>query len=326
LVTPAPPRSRAGNRATAVRWAQILRRLGHRVSLGVLYDGAPYDCMIALHAHRSASAIREFRHLHPAKALIVALTGTDIYHFIHTDPSTTLASMERADVLVGLHAQVHEALPETMRAKVRVILQSAAPLGRAPSPPSKAFQVCVIGHLREEKDPMLTAVAARALPAESRLRVVHLGRALDDQWALRARREMEENPRYRWRGEVPHWEVRRILSRSHLMTLTSKMEGGANVVSEAIVAGVPVLSAGIPGSVGLLGRDYPGYFPPGDAESLAALLWQAERDREYLAALKARCALLGPHFRPQAEAAAWAELLGKLGNRAESHSEPSPNP
>ena len=49
LITPAPPRSRAGNRATAARWANILRRLGtQRRNLCRLqrqscrYDDRPY--------------------------------------------------------------------------------------------------------------------------------------------------------------------------------------------------------------------------------------------------------------------------------------------
>ena len=55
------------------------------------------------------------------------------------------------------------------------------------------------------------------------------------------------------------------------------MEGGANVVSEAIAVGVPVVGVAHPGSVGLLGEDYPGYFPVGDTEGLAALLRRTKR-------------------------------------------------
>jgi putative glycosyltransferase (TIGR04348 family) len=268
--------------------------------------------MIALHAYRSAHAIRDFRRLYPGKPVILALTGTDIYHFIHTDRPTTLGSMELADRLVGLHDGVGDTVPEHLRSKVRVIYQSAAPLRRAPEPVRPGLRVCVIGHLREEKDPLLTALAARLLPADSRAKVVHLGKALDEQWARRARLEMEQNSRYRWRGEVPHWEVRRTLGRSHLMSLTSKMEGGANVISEAVAAGVPVLSAAIPGSIGLLGRDYPGYFPVGDAQELARLLLQAEREREFLTTLRECCWARAPLFEPETEQAAWAALLDEI--------------
>jgi len=54
------------------------------------------------------------------------------------------------------------------------------------------------------------------------------------------------------------------------------MEGGANVISEAVVAGVPILASNISGSVGLLGRDYPGYFSVGNTDQLRELLLRAE--------------------------------------------------
>ncbi len=69
-------------------------------------------------------------------------------------------------------------------------------------------------------------------------------------------------------------------------------EGGANVLSEALAASVPILATRIPGSVGILGPEYPGYFPVGDTEALAALLWRAETDRDFRAALRAHIRLL----------------------------------
>lgn len=314
LITPAPRDSRAGNRTTAVRWARILRSQGHRVTVGQHYRDEPADppdLMIALHAYRSAGSIQRFRELHPGLPLIVALTGTDIYHFIHTEPKT-LRSMELADRLVGLHEAVLDAIPERLHAKLRVIFQSARPQRRRP-PSTRYFDACVIGHLREEKDPLRTALAARLLPPQSRIRVTHLGRALDGGWEQAAREEMAANPRYRWLGELPHWRVRETLGASRLMVLTSKMEGGANVVSEAVVAGTPVISSLIPGSLGLLGKDYPGYFPAGDAESLARLLLQAEQEPAFYVLLQKRCNARRYLFVPEREAASWQDLLLELG-------------
>ena len=53
------------------------------------------------------------------------------------------------------------------------------------------------------------------------------------------------------------------------------------MVSEAAAAGVPVLASRIDGTVGLLGRDYPGYFPVGQTAALARLLWRVETDPEF---------------------------------------------
>jgi glycosyltransferase involved in cell wall biosynthesis len=94
--------------------------------------------------------------------------------------------------------------------------------------------------------------------------------------------------------------------------LSSIMEGGANVVSEAVVAGVPVLASAIPGSIGLLGRDYPGYFPVGDAAALARLMRRAEEEPAFRAALERHCATRAPLFAPERERQAWRALLARL--------------
>ncbi len=226
--------------------------------------------------------------------------------------------MAMADRLVGLHDLVAEALPETMRGKLRVIHQSVPPLPRRLPPVRDAFEVLVIGHLREEKDPLRAAQAARGLPGTSRMRVVHLGMAHDASWAAAAEAEMAANPRYQWRGEVPGWAVRRALARAPLMVLSSVMEGGANVVSEALVAGVPILASAIDGSIGLLGREYPGYFPVGDTDALTALLHRAETDTDFLDTLRRHCVARAPLFTPERERDAWQALLAEVSDAARS--------
>lgn len=311
LITPAHKQSMSGNRTTAQRWARILRALGHRVNVAVDDPGAPADMMVALHAWRSADSIARFHERHPGRPLLVALTGTDIYRFIHSHKQTTLRSIEIADLLVGLHDLAGQAIPARFRQKLHVIYQSAPPL-RKLAPLRRRFDVCVIGHLRDEKDPLRAAYAARRLPKSSRLRITHLGRAHEEAWAAKARAEMARNRRYRWLGEVPGWAVRRVLARTRLMVLSSKMEGGANVISEAVVAGVPVIASAIPGSVGLLGQGYPGYYPLGDTAALKRLLSRAETDEDYLQALRTACAKRAPLFTPARERAAWRKLLREV--------------
>jgi putative glycosyltransferase (TIGR04348 family) len=316
LITPAPKDTRSGNRTTAVRWARLLRSLGHRVDVATRYDDSPADVMIALHAWRSADSVRAWRTRCRQRPLVVGLGGTDIYRFQHSDPDVTLGSMRVADMLVGLHDLVSDAIPEELHGKLRVIYQSVPPLPRRLPPLRDTFEVLVVGHLREEKDPMRTAQASRLLPVHSQIRVVHLGMAHGEQWSAAARAEMAENPRYQWRGEVPGWAVRRAMARAPLMVLSSIMEGGANVVSEALVAGVPILASRIDGSVGLLGRDYPGYFPVGDTEALAALLHRAETDVAFLAELRRHCATRAPLFEPAREQQSWHDALQELTGAA----------
>lgn len=311
LITPYPAAARNGNSNTALRWRRMLRNLGHRVVLEERYRGGSCDLMIALHARRSYDSIRRFRRDHPELPLIVALTGTDLYRDIRNriDAQRSLAWATR---LIVLQAQGAVELPRRFRSKTRVIYQSAPVLnGRAPST-RNGFRVCVVGHLRPEKDPLRTALAARRLPASSRVEVIHIGRALSEEMENHARAEAAQNPRYRWIGELPRWKARRALAQSHLLALTSRMEGGSNVLCEALASSVPVVASKIPGLIGTLGDDYPGYFPVGNARDLARLLWKAESDPGFYRRLKARCARLRPLVDPKRERAAWKDLLLEL--------------
>jgi hypothetical protein len=217
IVTPAPPRSRYGNRVTALRWARILRELGHRVTVAQSYEGEAFDLLVALHARRSHGSIKRFHREHPDQPLLVALTGTDLYLDLNRSRRTQ-ESLELATRLIALQPKAFDDLPEHLRDKTRMIYQSVKPLPESSNPKSQIsnFRVCVIGHLREIKDPFRAALAARLLPESSRIRIIHVGGAMNEKMARRARREMEINPRYRWIGEQPHWRVRRILMRSQL--------------------------------------------------------------------------------------------------------------
>lgn len=320
LVTPAPPGSRKGNRITALRWAGILRELGHQVQVRQRYEGAACDLLVALHARRSAASVARYRGRFPAGPMVVALTGTDLYADLRTS-APACDSVRLADRLVVLQPAGIAELPEGERGKARVIYQSVsddlrALRGTGSGRPGTEFRVCVLGHLRPVKDPFRAALAARRLPASSRVRIAHVGGALSPAMAERACREEARNPRYRWVGERPRREALRVLAGSQLLALTSKMEGGANAISEAVVLGVPVVASRISGSVGLLGEEYPGYFEVGDTAGLAALLRRAEEDAVFYEELRAGCERLAPLFSPERERRAWRELLAELERAA----------
>jgi putative glycosyltransferase (TIGR04348 family) len=311
LITPDGPTKRTGNRVAASRWAGILRRLGHRVRVAADYDGRPADLMVAVHAWRSAAAIARFKMAFPERPLILQLSGTDIYHYIRTDPAQTLGAMALSDRLVALNDLAWRVVPKRLRSRLSVIHQSAPPA--PPHRPSKrAVVVSVIGHLRDVKDPLRAAEAARLLPAESRVRVEQVGRAYTEEWAERARAEMAANPRYHWAGDVTAAAVRRLLARSHAMAISSLSEGGANVISEAVIAGVPILASRMDGNVGLLGADYPGYFPVGDTKALARLMRRLEGEPGFAQRLSAAVASRKSLFRPARETAAWRRLLNEM--------------
>ncbi|MBV9450026.1 MAG: TIGR04348 family glycosyltransferase [Streptosporangiaceae bacterium] len=317
VVTPTPPDSPNGNGVTARRWAGILRDLGYRAELAREYRSGDYDLLVALHAVKSAAAVRAFHADHPAAPVVIALTGTDLYPDLETtgvDP----AVLALADRLVVLQPNGAEQVPAQMRDRVRVIYQAltipAGSAAHAPPDPD-CFEVAFLAHLRPVKDPLLLAAAMRHLPASSRIRVTHAGEARDPALASEAKAASDSSAaegRYHWVGPLPRDEALRVLARSRLLAVTSAHEGGANVVTEAIALGVPVISSRIPGSTGLLGADYPGYFRPGDSADLARVLLAAEQDREFYQSLCERCAALRDLADPARERAAWAALLSEL--------------
>lgn len=314
LISPAPRGLDTGNRITAGRWARLIRALGHRVRIMPEYDGGACDVLVALHARKSFPSLSRFRKDWPRKAAVVALTGTDLYGDLKTSVEAKIA-LEVADRLVLLQPAGLQDLPPAIRAKTRVIYQSATrPQGRFPVRRS-VFEVVVLAHLRPVKDPLRAAAAARLLPSSSRLRVLHAGAALSPEAGRAAEQEQATNPRYLWLGPLPHGRALRLLARARALILTSETEGGANVVSEALACKVPILCSRIPGSTGILGDDHPGYFEVGDTRGLATLLGQAEENPLFLAELRRRSRALSHLVLPAREKKAWRELLRELGTK-----------
>src|SRR5438309_9709165 len=332
IVTPAPPSSRYGNRVTALRYARILRRLGHSVRIMEADAGESWDLLIALHARRSHASINRFHRQHPNLPIVVVLTGTDLYRDLARSRFAQ-RSVEAATRIVVLQPKALEQLSPRLRAKTRVIFQSVTPPSSAPgdermrpesseapvsehpvlvSASPRTFDVCVVGHLRPVKDPFRAALAARHLLGSSCIRVIQVGSAMGKPAEARARAEMKTNPRYRWLGEQPASRVWRVMRQSGLSVLSSRMEGGANALGESIVAGTPVLATRIPGCVGILGGRYQGYFEVGDTRELARLMTRAETDHAFLVKLQEHCNRLVCLFDPALEEASWAALLDEV--------------
>ena len=313
IVTPAPARSSYGNRITAVRWAKILKRLGHRVSISQQFNGEAMDALIALHARRSHQSIKQFRREYPEHPIVVALTGTDVYRDLERD-HLARESLELATRIVALQPKAVERLNASLSSKTRIIFQSVEKSAQSASnlPVRSSFDVCVIAHLRPVKDPFRAVMAARLVPGSSRIRILQIGGAITNSMAVRARAEAQRNPRYQWLGELSRSRVHRVLAKCSVCVISSRIEGGANVLSEAIVAGVPVLASRIDGNVGILGDDYPGLFNVDDTSDLANLLHRSETDADFLRGLRRRIKALDRLFDPKREQRAWMNLIREM--------------
>lgn len=312
IVSPALARANNGNWQTASRWARFLRAR-YRVDIVPAWtaDMPVPAVLIALHARRSADSVAAFAACAPQRPSVLVLTGTDIYRDIATDASAQ-ASLELARRLVVLQPAALAALPAPLRSKASVIFQSARALDAAARPPRRRkAEVCMIGHLRAEKDPA-TFMRAAALIRHPQLVLTHIGGALDPELGELAQATARATPRYRWLGNLPHGATRQRLKRCHAMVIASLMEGGANVIIEAVTCGVPVIASDIPGNRGMLGMDYAGYFPVGDADALARMIERSVSDAAFDAQLRTQCAARAPLFAPAAEQAAVLDLVDNL--------------
>lgn len=308
LITPALAAANNGNWQTAQRWARMLSA-DYEVRLMKQWDGAGADLMLALHARRSAASIAAWA---PSRRpLAVALTGTDLYRDLPAGDGEALRSLALADRLIVLHEGAPADVPAEHRAKCVVCFQSAGQRRTLPKT-QRHLRALTVGHLRDEKDPRTAFAAMRLLAARDDIALDHIGGALDDALAAEARTLMREQPRYRWLGALPHAATLARIQRAHALVHPSAMEGGAHVVLEAVRSGTPVLASRIPGNVGMLGRDYRGYFEPGDAAGLAALLQQLRDDPAMLQGLRAQCDQRSPLFEPAREQATLKNVIAQL--------------
>ena len=312
IVSPARREANNGNWRTAERWSRFLRR---RFDVGIANVWGPaqgiVQCMIALHARRSAGSLANFFEACPNHPRILVLTGTDLYRDIG-ESAVARRSLDLATHLVVLQDAAPQMLDDAHRAKCRVIYQSA--IARAPGRAGgRTFDVIQVGHMRAEKDPLTPMRAITRLSADSPLRLTQIGEALSDECAQAALamqdRAWPSVRRYRWLGARPHGETRRRIASARAMIVSSVIEGGANVIVEAVTSGVPVIASRIAGNVGMLGAGYDGYFAPGDDAELARLLDRVTRDVEFLARLREQCEARAPLFDPQREAADVVRLV-----------------
>ncbi|HSW19187.1 MAG TPA: selenoneine biosynthesis selenosugar synthase SenB [Ramlibacter sp.] len=318
IVSPALAEANNGNWQTASRWREMLaaRHEARIVKRWPDEAAAGDDIMLALHARKSADSVQAWVAARGSRGLAVVLTGTDLYQDIAYDASAQ-ASLDSAARLVVLQEMGVAALPAQHGAKARVIYQSTSALEPLDKPRDFLGAV-MVGHLREVKSPQTLFEAAVLLKDRPDIRIDHIGEASEPLWAERAQAAMAASPHYHWLGSVPHEDTRRAIQRAHVLVHTSALEGGAHVIMEAVRSGTAVLASRVSGNLGMLGADYEGYFPHGDAAALAALLARCRDESargakdpaaSLLARLGRQCRLRAPLFAPEAEQASLLQLI-----------------
>ncbi len=299
IVTPAFADANNGNWQTAQRYARFLST-DYRVSLAKHWDGQAADLMLALHARRSAASVLAWAEQKPASPLLLVMTGTDLYQDILSDAAAQ-AAMSAASALLVLNELGLRALPEPLRAKAHVCLQSCSTRQTLAHKSGRHLRALMVGHLREVKSPQTYFNAAELLRDRPDIRLDHIGAALEPALGSAAQALIRRCPQYRWLGALAHEQTRKRIQSAHLLVHPSRLEGGAHVVIEALCSGTPVLASRIDGNLGLLGEDYLGLFDWNDAQGLAALLRQCRDDPAMLAALQTQTAARATLFHPEQE-------------------------
>jgi len=319
VVSPYPSDSQRGNSVSARRIAGHLAAMGHESRVWEMdefvREGSPEDALVVLHARRSREAIlaHDTRRKKGAPFVLV-LPGSDLHLDIGlggTAAAEVLDSMSRADHLVVAQQGSVAVVPERFRKKLHVIPKSVnLPLPPPDAkPPKDHFRALFLAHLRPVKEPQLLDPALALVPSTSRLRVHHYGVAEVEKLARWARNFSRDNKRYQWQGSVERGEIPRLLAECHLSLNLSSVEGGANAVAESLVAGTPILLSAIPANIGMVGEGYPGLFPAGDADAIARLFVEAEKQGTFADELRAATKERATHFTAAAEQSGWGRLF-----------------
>lgn len=285
------------------------------------------DLVHALHARKGGAAWLD--HALPGDPpLVVSLTGTEIHRDLG-DPSLAprvLGALREARLVLSsggaLLASAVAVVPSLSGRSAVVPKGVDLPprdpgfdLRRAAGLPRNAFVFLLPAGLREVKDPLFALEPlSRLRRGDPRVAFVHCGESLDPslEEALRARAAAE--PWVRTLGAVPYRRMGSVYAGASVVLNTSRSEGYANVLPEAMAAGRPLLAADIPANAETVVRGRTGLlYRAGDADSFlraaGRLLRNGDLRRRLGAAARKEARA---RFSPEAEARAVAEAYRRM--------------
>jgi len=306
------------------RLTTMFRDLGHEVIpiAAELPIGCEAEMLVALNAWRSAEAVLAFKECNPTGQVVIKVTGTELSR----DPQSTewlLANntIKAAEVLVFSQPQaqrIAEAQFGDLEAKSHLIYPSTeVPLELNhqrdwQKQEGRKLSIILAGNAREEKNPaFLSRLQESSNDLENRISVKWFGEA--DTCSRSIFKELKQSAKwFQWKGGLTQKELWEEMTQADLLLNVSSEEGGANAICESISMGLPVLASRIPGNVGLLGEDYPGYFGLNDPQQLQDLIDQIHEEQDFYALLGEAVNQRAALFSYENERLAWEDLFSKM--------------
>jgi len=149
--------------------------------------------------------------------------------------------------------------------------------------PASGLRLVSIGSLIHRKGHDLLIKAVAECPQRDGLKVKIIGDGPQHDELKALCRSLGVEDRVEFMGELHPDEVRRELSQSDVFVLASRSEGRPNALIEAVAAGLPAISSGLDGILGLVEQGANGWvFPVEDIGALKACLESAALSREKL--------------------------------------------
>jgi len=278
-----------GNYATVQRW----RRHAAGVDLllvppdpGRHFDPVP-DVFHGYHALHGGVVARALARRH-ARPLVISLGGTDLLALLEKSPGHEEIGgvLRDADVVTGAFDEFGVLLRGIVRHYVTVPRGVEVVGAPSPKPPDGSLSVLLPSGLREVKDPLLAIAMARTLHRRGlpvTLRIV--GPVLSDSYAARVHAAAAGFD-FISIGEVEHERMDEAYRASDVVWNTSRAEGGANALLEALAAGCAVFARDVIGNREMLPPEC--LFDARDEELIVAfhraLLAESAADRRTRAA------------------------------------------
>lgn len=342
---PALSGTTSGNSSTSTRITEHWRNLGHAVTSlsvrGEFPDGEAQlrklinesDLLVALHAKHCHSILKIWHDLHKPVPLILIVSGTDLFEPLLESGEVSIEfrwACEEASRIVTLAGGLEEFFPASRQqewgTKTRVIYQGAEPVEWS-CQEYDPQQAVVIGHLRAVKDPLLPVRAVellrerlnrnQAVLKDVQLTIRHFGKMLDlplMEQVEAAQEQLASGPlRWQWNGPLSESGIRQVMSSAPLLIMPSLHEGGANVVGEFLVSGLPVVASRVAGNTGILGEDWPALFDAGDPQALADLLLRWNQDEGFREQISQAAKNLAGQHDLRRERQRWGDLFRELG-------------